>query len=164
MGAIRAAEAELVPGIHRAMMFASSEGYELAIVTNQPCIARRECTLDEYNELVEYIGQLLSGLDVRVFACFHIDDDRCECRKPRPGLLLRAIEALRVEPHDCWMIGDRHSDMQAAAAAGCKGVYVIDGQDGLPAPSGVLVACRSPEAIYMAVDADWRSCDEALAR
>lgn len=153
-GALFESEAELVPGIWKAMVAASVSGYRLAIVTNQPGVARGDHTMADYEGLKSWLRQQLCGLDVPVFACLHDDGDGCSCRKPAPGLILRAAKAIGVAPADCWVIGDRHKDVQAAEAAGCRSIYVESGQDGLPAPEGALVACDGTEAIYMAMTID----------
>lgn len=155
-GAIFASEAKLAPGIWPAMTEASMRGYQLAIVTNQPCIARGLCSKADYAELMDWLNEQLCGLTVPTFACFH-DDGQCSCRKPAPGLILSAATSIGVAIEDCWMIGDRHKDIQAAETAGCRSIYVESGQDGLPAPDGVLVAYDGAEAIYMAMAIDGRN-------
>jgi HAD superfamily hydrolase (TIGR01662 family) len=58
------------------------------------------------------------------FVCPHGPDDGCRCRKPAPGLVLRAAAALGVRPDECAVIGDTGADVEAAAAAGARGVLV----------------------------------------
>ena len=58
------------------------------------------------------------------FVCPHVDADGCDCRKPAPGLIHRAAQALAVSPSDCVVIGDIGSDIAAATAAGARAVLV----------------------------------------
>jgi D-glycero-D-manno-heptose 1,7-bisphosphate phosphatase len=55
---------------------------------------------------------------------FHVDKDNCDCRKPKPGLLLDAAKAHSIELSQSWMIGDRWRDVRAGQAAGCRTVFI----------------------------------------
>jgi D-glycero-D-manno-heptose 1,7-bisphosphate phosphatase len=60
--------------------------------------------------------------DIRV--CYHIDADGCACRKPKPGMLLGAANALGIDLADSFMVGDRWRDVEAGRAAGCRTVFI----------------------------------------
>jgi len=60
-----------------------------------------------------------------VMTCFHDNRDDCACRKPKPGLLLEAARRWDLDPARSFMVGDRHSDVQAGRAAGCRTVLVL---------------------------------------
>ena len=125
---------ELIDGVADAIKRINRSGYLCIIVTNQPVIARGEVTWDELTEihnkletLLGYEGAYVDG----IYFCPHhphkgyegeipelkID---CECRKPKPGLLLRAAEDFNIDLANSWMVGDGEADIKAGIAAGCK--------------------------------------------
>jgi D-glycero-D-manno-heptose 1,7-bisphosphate phosphatase len=115
-------EFELLPGVRDAVGRLKNAGYLLVVVTNQPDIARGSQTLavvDAMNQLVESA----LGVDA-VLVCPHDDDDNCACRKPKPGLLLEAMERFDIDRDRSFMVGDRWRDVAAGRAAGCRTVQV----------------------------------------
>ena len=106
---------------------------EVAVVTNQPEVKRNLVR----KELVEQFHQMIrerTGIE-HFFVCWHDDDDTCNCRKPKPGLLFQAAEELGVDLSGSYMLGDRQKDMDAARAAGCRGILV--GRDGQSVKAGL---------------------------
>ena len=102
-----------------------AHGYWLVVVTNQPDVARGTSS----RELVEAIHEHLKielGLDA-VFSCFHDDADRCDCRKPGPGMLLRAAQELGIDLKSSFMVGDRWRDIEAGRRAGCRTIWIDGG-------------------------------------
>lgn len=115
----------------------SRAGFAIGIVTNQGGVARgyfREADLARVEEhLCKAVGPtaLKRG---RFFYCPHHPDGtvapynrHCICRKPRPGLLLKAARRLRVPLRDCWMVGDILDDVETGRRAGCRAVFVDTG-------------------------------------
>jgi D-glycero-D-manno-heptose 1,7-bisphosphate phosphatase len=97
-------------------------GYALVVVTNQPDVARGTTP----RELVEAINARLRDeleLDA-AYVCAHDNDDRCACRKPRPGMLLDAAADLELDLGSSWLVGDRWVDIGAAAAAGVRSILL----------------------------------------
>jgi transaldolase len=113
---------EILPGVPEALAALAARGFVLVVVTNQPDVARGR----QSRAVVEAInGRLLAALPLRaVLTCYHDDADRCECRKPRPGLLRQAAAEYGLDLSASVMVGDRWSDVQAGAAAGCRTVLV----------------------------------------
>jgi transaldolase len=111
-------ELEILPGVPEALAALAARGWVLVVVTNQPDVARGR----QARAVVEAINRrLLSTLPLRaVLACYHDDADRCDCRKPRPGLLRQAAAEHGLDLDASVMVGDRWSDVQAGAAAGCR--------------------------------------------
>ncbi len=125
---------ELLPGAAEAVRLINHSGYLAVVCTNQPVIARGEVSYAQLNEIHNKMETLL-GLESAyldaVYYCPHhphkgydgeipelkID---CECRKPKPGMLLRAAEELNIELENSWMIGDSENDVLAGKNAGCK--------------------------------------------
>jgi D-glycero-D-manno-heptose 1,7-bisphosphate phosphatase len=118
-----AAEVDVLPGVNEGLTLLGAEGLLRIVVTNQPDVARRTQT----REAVEAInGRLMRELPLEaIYTCYHEDADRCDCRKPRPGLLARAASAFGVDLPRSFMIGDRWSDVAAGQAAGCT-TFLLD--------------------------------------
>jgi len=96
--------------------------YLLVIVTNQPDVARGKTTIEEVNAFNNRIKQSLPIWDV--FVCPHDDLDYCECRKPKPGMLLKASKKHDIDLKQSWLIGDRWKDVEAGDRAGCQTIFV----------------------------------------
>ena len=114
---------ELLPGVPEAIESLRGAGFKIIIVTNQPDVA----TGVQRREVVEAIHDNLRALglcdDIKV--CYHTDSDGCECRKPKPGMLIEAAREWGVNLADSFMVGDRWRDVAAGKAAGCF-TYFID--------------------------------------
>jgi histidinol-phosphate phosphatase family protein len=110
-------------GAGRALRRLRDAGVPTAVVTNQSGIARGLLTGDVVAAVNARIEDLLGPVGPWL-VCPHGPDDGCECRKPRPGLVLEAAELLGVAPERCALIGDIGADVQAARAAGARAVLV----------------------------------------
>jgi len=135
----RVEDFELVAGSAAAMKRLQSAGWKLVVVTNQSGIARGLYTSEDYERFTVHLrSQLrLSGVQLdAVLHCPHLPDATvaayrlaCDCRKPAPGMLLRAARDLRLDLAASVIVGDRLSDVQAGRAAGVgRCVLVRSGQ------------------------------------
>jgi D-glycero-D-manno-heptose 1,7-bisphosphate phosphatase len=132
------ADMQVVPGVEEACARLKAAGFLLVVVTNQPDIARRKTTA----EIVDGINAALMGplgLDA-VYVCPHDDRDGCDCRKPKPGLLLAASRDWNVDLAGSYMVGDRRRDIEAGQAAGCRTVFIDYGYREHPPQNSNLVA------------------------
>ena len=112
-----------VPGAHRAVERARAAGLRLGVVTNQSVIAKGMATREEVDATNARVDELVGPFDVWC-VCPHDADDGCDCRKPRPGLVLEAAERLGIAPEELVVVGDIGADVGAAAAAGAQGILV----------------------------------------
>jgi histidinol-phosphate phosphatase family protein len=112
-----------VPQADSALRRARSEGLLIGIVSNQSGVARGLLSRDDVAAVNAELDGRLGPFDTWQ-VCHHGPDDGCECRKPRPGLVLAAARDLRVRPDECAVIGDIGSDVLAARAAGSRSVLV----------------------------------------
>jgi len=125
---------ELIPGITDIIRLINKSGYLAIVVTNQPIIARGECTWDELQKIHEKMGTELGKqgafLDA-IYICPHHPDKgfegerieykvNCSCRKPNAGLLFQAARDFNIDLSESYMIGDSDRDIQAGNNAGCK--------------------------------------------
>jgi histidinol-phosphate phosphatase family protein len=117
------ARVRLMPGARQAVMRVRAAGLPVAVVTNQSVIGRGMADATAVASVHERITELLGPLDDWL-VCPHAPEDGCNCRKPRPGLVVAAAERLGVRPRDCVVIGDIGSDVEAAHAAGARSVLV----------------------------------------
>jgi D-glycero-D-manno-heptose 1,7-bisphosphate phosphatase len=104
-------------------------GLPLAVVSNQSGIGRGLITREAVDSVNRRVDELL-GPFVGFFVCPHAPDDDCDCRKPKPKLILDAARALGVDPARCVLVGDRQSDVEAALNAGATPLRV-EGPAGL---------------------------------
>jgi D-glycero-D-manno-heptose 1,7-bisphosphate phosphatase len=100
-------------------------GFLLVVVTNQPDVARGITRREDVESMHATLRAALP-LDA-CFVCYHDDADACDCRKPRPGMLLQAAAAHAIALTQSYMIGDRWRDVDAGAAAGCRTVWIDRG-------------------------------------
>jgi D-glycero-D-manno-heptose 1,7-bisphosphate phosphatase len=125
----------LLPGAVAALRLLEAAGYLLVVVTNQSGIARGIYSEADYLALTEHMRAELAAAGVSLDAveyCPHLPDaplERyrldCDCRKPRPGMLLRAAQALDIEPGASFLVGDRLSDLEAGHAAGIGRCFLV---------------------------------------
>ncbi len=113
----------LAPGAHEAVERLRRAGIPTAVVSNQSGVARGLLSRAQVEAVNARVDELLGGVGPFLW-CPHGPGDGCACRKPRPGLLHAAADALGVDVRRCALIGDIGADMEAAAAAGARGVLV----------------------------------------
>jgi D-glycero-D-manno-heptose 1,7-bisphosphate phosphatase len=115
-------EFELHQGVGEAISAMSNAGFKIIVTTNQPDVAKG----DLEQAVVESIHSLISTEfqidDVKV--CFHVDENNCSCRKPKPGMLLDAADQWDLDLSKSFMIGDRWRDIEAGKSAGCRSILI----------------------------------------
>lgn len=128
----------LVPGAAQALGRLAAQGWKLVLITNQSAIARGLITSAQLERIhAELQEQLAAGgarLDA-IYSCPHHPTEglgayriECECRKPKPGLVLQAARELGLDLSRCWMVGDAARDLEAGWAAGVPGILVATGK------------------------------------
>ena len=133
-------EFELLDGVAEAIKKINSSGYLAIVVTNQPVIARGEVSLEElqeiHNKMETLLGQEGAYVDA-IYYCPHHPDKGfegerpeykmvCDCRKPKPGMLIEAAEKFNIDLSQSYMVGDGKNDVEAGVAAGCESVIIGD--------------------------------------
>lgn len=105
-------------------------GLKVVIVTNQSGLSRGLIGEEDLKAIHERLMAVLSRRGVSIdgiYHCPHLPDDGCECRKPRTGLVERAVKELGIDPNNSYVVGDKVSDVELARNAGAKGVLVLTG-------------------------------------
>ncbi len=114
-----------IPGAIDAMRALSSRGYALVLVSNQSGVARGLIRPEQLAAVHARLCELLAAEGVTfagAYHCVHGPDDGCECRKPKPGMLLEAARELGLDVTASVIVGDKPSDVAAGEAAGARGV------------------------------------------
>lgn len=134
---------ELIDGVTPAIRKINESGYLAIVVTNQPVIARGEVSFEKleeiHNKMETLLGKEGAYLDA-IYYCPHhphkgYEGERpelkidCNCRKPKPGMLLKAAEDFNIDLSQSWMIGDGENDVRAGINAGCKTVLLGNGDE-----------------------------------
>lgn len=127
-----------VPGAVKALATAVQAGYDLIVVTNQSGIARGYYTVEDMERLHAFINEKLTEAGapiLKFYYCPHHSKGSvteytkdCDCRKPKPGMLLQAMKDYDIDTANSFLVGDKPSDVAAAEAAGIKG-YLFEGTD-----------------------------------
>ncbi len=120
--------------------------YLVAVCTNQSGVGRGlfdDSRLADIHAKMNAALQAAGGRSLPVFYCPHHPHDQCDCRKPKPGLLLTAMQSADCSPGQCVYVGDSEKDLLAAQQAGCEAVLVLTGNG--PAaretPAGRAATC-----------------------
>jgi histidinol-phosphate phosphatase family protein len=140
----RPEQIKLIPGTAEALQLLRGAGYRIAVVTNQPVIARGDCTVQELQHIHDCMEMALSRQGAfidRIYYCPHHPDKGfkgerpelkidCECRKPGKGLVRQAVRELNLDLPGSWLIGDRTGDVQTALNCGVRAVLLRTGTGG----------------------------------
>lgn len=142
----RAENVRWLPGVPRALAALRRAGRLLVVATNQSGIARGYYDAAAVNALHVWMNEQLRPLGAHIDAFYfcphHPDiDGPCGCRKPAPGMLLRAAAELGIDLDQSWMIGDKMSDAAAGRAAGCRPVLLTTA----PPDAGTAPLVRVPD-------------------
>ena len=114
-------ELVLLPGVLGAVRKLREAGFVIFVATNQRGIARQRVNAEELDDIHHDLLQLFSAAGApiaKIYVCPH--EDGCECRKPAPGMLLRAAKEHAIDLQASWLVGDSATDIQAGKRAGCR--------------------------------------------
>lgn len=146
--AYRVEDLALLPGAAAALRTLQAAGYLLVVITNQSGIARGLYTEDDYCAFTAQLRVRLGAAGVKLDSvqyCPHLPDAAvaryrrdCDCRKPRPGMLRRAMAELAIDAGRSVLVGDRASDIAAGRAAGVGRCFLVRSGRPLSAPDAAL--------------------------
>ncbi|HVE11790.1 MAG TPA: HAD family hydrolase [Elusimicrobiota bacterium] len=157
---VASARMRLMPGAAPALAALQRAGWALFVVSNQPGVARGVFPETALAAVEERLRGLLAESGAELAGFYYCPHDpagvvpayavSCDCRKPQPGLILRACRRHGLEPADCWLVGDILDDVEAGRRAGCRAILLDNGhetewrREPLRAPEAV--AADLPEA------------------
>ena len=123
-------ELEILPGVPEALRELKANGFKLLLVTNQPDVGRGKLSVQTLDAMHEDLRAQLPLDDILV--CCHTDQDRCDCRKPMPGMIIEAARKHNIDLAASFMVGDRWRDIDAGYNAGCKTILIDYGYSERP--------------------------------
>lgn len=144
-------EVEILPGTASSLHDLKARGFDLYVITNQPDVTRGNRSREDIEAIHHHLASVLP-ID-GIFVCYHDDKDDCDCRKPRPGLILEAQRKHNIDLGRSYFVGDRWRDIDAGHAAGCKTILIDYGYEERK-PS------QPPDAVVKSLReaADWIIC------
>jgi D-glycero-D-manno-heptose 1,7-bisphosphate phosphatase len=149
---------EILPEFVSVLKAVSAEGYLAAVVTNQRCVSRGIVSLDVVDSMHDHLRRVLEDeygitlLDIML--CPHGRDDGCDCRKPKPGMLLTVAQQHDIDLDSSWMIGDHETDIEAGTKAGCRTIRVLYGDSVSSADFAVVSMVDLQEQISGILETD----------
>ena len=125
-------EFQIRDDVPKAIAVLKQKGFLVIVITNQSAINRKLLKIEVLNEIHDHLQKILRDNNTSIdyfYFCPHKPDEKCECRKPNPGMLLKAAQEHNIEMNQSFMIGDSLTDIQAAEKAGCKGILLNHDQN-----------------------------------
>ena len=115
-------ELEILPGVKESIIRLKKLNFICLVVTNQPDVQRGKIKKNIVIKMNNFLKKEIELDDI--FVCYHDDKDNCDCRKPKPGLLLQARKKWNVDFKKSFIVGDRWRDIQAGKKVGCKTIFL----------------------------------------
>ncbi len=124
----------ILPGVFEALSLLKRKGMKAIIISNQAGVSKGYFTEDDLSALDRKISKMIKDKGGRIeesYYCIHRDEDNCDCRKPKSGLLEKAAKKHGIDLKTTYFIGDTRADVSAGKKAGCKTVVVLSGKTSL---------------------------------
>jgi histidinol-phosphate phosphatase family protein len=121
-------EFRFLPGSLDAIRRLTENRYTVIVITNQSAVGREMISLDTLNDIHGRMCRKIAetgGRITDIFFCPHHPDEGCACRKPKPGMILKAAEKHAIDLTRAWMIGDSAKDVECGLRAGCRGTILL---------------------------------------
>lgn len=113
---------KLLPYVKESIEKLLNNGYLIIVITNQPDISNGSLSLDVLYLMHNKLREKLGVTDI--YFCPHSKSENCECRKPKPGMILSAVKKYKINISNSFLIGDRASDIEAANAIRCRSIFI----------------------------------------
>ena len=124
-------EFQMIDNVPKAIATLKEKGFLVIVITNQSAINRKLLTIEVLNEIHNHLQKILKNNNTSIdyfYFCPHRPDEKCKCRKPNPGMILKAAQEHDIDMNQSFMIGDSLTDIQAAEKAGCEGILLNQNQ------------------------------------
>jgi D-glycero-D-manno-heptose 1,7-bisphosphate phosphatase len=119
---------QFIDGIFESCIHFQRLGYEIIIVTNQSGISRGYYSEEDYQKITQWMINKFNKNTIKILDIFHCPHDpnsNCNCRKPKPGMLLKAKKLYNIDMNNSWLIGDKEIDIIAANSAGIINTILV---------------------------------------
>jgi len=119
---------EFINGVFEACQYLKSQNYKIIITTNQSGISRGYYTESDFQKITKWMLSQFNNNNIDildVIHCPHLPSDFCDCRKPKPGMFLKAKTKHNIDMKNSWMIGDKENDIVAANNAGIMNTILV---------------------------------------
>ena len=146
----RIEEFRILPGVKDAVHALKAAKFHLVVITNQPDVATGRTPKSTVERMHDEIRRSMPIDDIK--ACFHVDQDNCNCRKPKPGMILEAAAEHGIDLKRSYVVGDRWKDVAAGRAAGCLTIFVDYGYEQSEAAQPDKVVGSLAEAAAYIID------------
>jgi len=124
-------EFQIIDNVPKAIATLKEKGFLVIVITNQSAINRKLLTVELLNKIHNHLQKILKDNNTSIdyfYFCPHRPDEKCKCRKPSPGMILKAAQEHNIDMNQSFMIGDSLTDIQAAEKAGCEGILLNQNQ------------------------------------
>lgn len=153
-------EFKFLPGSLEAIRRLTLNGFTIIVITNQSVIGRRMVTrqgLDHIHLMMKRDIESHGGKLSDIFYCPHIPEDKCECRKPMPGLIVNAKNRYDIDLSCAFMVGDSAKDIECARKAGCARAVLVKTGNGAHAVTELNTSCIAADHVAenLLEAADW---------
>lgn len=145
---------ELFPDSIEALRYLADHDFSVIFITNQAGIAEGRITEQDFERINGKVLEMLSPSGVTIlktYMCPHAPEDNCECRKPKPKMILEALKEFDLKAEDIYMAGDRESDIMAGINAGTKTILVKTANIPVTAEQATYTAPNLLDAVKYAV-------------
>ncbi len=137
----------VLPNTLEALRQLAALEYKVFIVTNQAGLAEGKITQEQFEEINRRVLELVAPSGIRIvktYVCPHGEENTCECRKPKPKMILDAAKEYTIDLESSWMVGDRVTDVMAGFNAGTKTILV---KTGVPTVESLQATFTAPSLI-----------------
>ena len=144
-------EFEFLPNSLKAIQVLTTAGYQLIVITNQACINKgiiSLTTLDEIHQRMVMEIEAAGGRIHAIYHCPHRDDEGCDCRKPKPGMLIQAAYEHAVDLSRAYLVGDSMRDIVAGQRIGCRTFLLLTGHGSQHIKTRMLGGSIRPEKVF----------------
>ena len=136
----RLGDIEFIPEVKTSLKLLKSAGYILIVVTNQSGVGRKLFDKSFVEKTYSIINGRLDGIIDDFFYCPHHPDEHCSCRKPKTGMLVKAVKKWHINLKTSWMIGDSNKDIKMAENAGMRTIKIGRGSNNYALTSWTKIA------------------------
>ncbi len=152
-------EFEFIPKSPEAIALLTQNNFRVIVITNQSMIGRGLAPKESLEAIFEKMKagvEAAGGRITDIFYCPHMDEDRCSCRKPKPGLIFQAQKKYRIDLARSFMVGDSAKDILCARNAGCAKAILVKTVNGRAALADLINSGQAPD--YVAEDLYEAAC------